>query len=396
MVDVRLGVSTKIASEPEAQLHAALERYDPSVAPNPRNSLTSTSTPPSARGAVGSPARRAAASPSRRRSCSSAAPRSTRPTSAATRTRARGDERAVRPSSCCCAGRRTRQRVGRDGKTADELCAHVGHAHLAARSRRRRPRRGAPRAKQSDVVVEWGPRIRAGAMVFQKTAFVHARRASEDGVLQTKEGEQRAYKAGDFVVHDASRGQYATDAESFVRRYDYEGAEEARTAAFADEGFLWCRPIGRIWAHRVTALEAERFFPTGSFQSAWGEMLTLNAEIIGDALPGRRRGVPDRRAHVRQVARAAARLRRPCLCAWLCTVWSMCLCMAAPTPRVQSRLDLAHHELVELLLVHRARRDAAAAAAAAVTPHFASSTASPQGHEGRELWAQSSPCLDPP
>ena len=28
MVDVRLGVSTKIASEPEAQLHAALERYD--------------------------------------------------------------------------------------------------------------------------------------------------------------------------------------------------------------------------------------------------------------------------------------------------------------------------------------------------------------------------------
>ena len=171
-------------------------------------------------------------------------------------------------------------RIGRDGKTADEWCAHVGHAHLAARlaqaAAKARLRASGP--KQSDVVVEWGPRIRAGAMVFQKTAFVHARRASEDGVLQTKEGEQRAYKAGDFVVHDASRGQYATDAESFVRRYDYEGAEEARTPAFADEGFLWCRPIGRIWAHRVTALEAERFFPTGSFQSAWGEMLTLNAD----------------------------------------------------------------------------------------------------------------------
>ena len=87
MVDVRLGVSTKIASEPEAQLHAALERYDSKSSSNSgavraaphsrrigailRNSSqlrnyaqrgvlsilrypTSTSTPPSARGAGGS------------------------------------------------------------------------------------------------------------------------------------------------------------------------------------------------------------------------------------------------------------------------------------------------------------------------------------------------------
>ena len=283
MVDVRLGVSTKIASEPEAQLHAALERYDSKLSlrilaqfPN----LDVHASLGTRRGRLlREAARRGLTKPAQELLERGAEVDAPDECGDAALARAAMNER-YSTVELLLRWEANAARVGRDGKTADEWCAHVGHAHLAARlaqaAAKARLRASGP--KQSDVVVEWGPRIRAGAMVFQKTAFVHARRASEDGVLQTKEGEQRAYKAGDFVVHDASRGQYATDAESFVRRYDYEGAEEARTPAFADEGFLWCRPIGRIWAHRVTALEAERFFPTGSFQSAWGEMLTLNAD----------------------------------------------------------------------------------------------------------------------
>ena len=65
--------------------------------------------------------------------------------------------------------------------------------------------------------------------------------------------------------------------EAFVQRYDLERAEDARTQALRDEGFVWCRPTGRIWAHRLTTENVERYFPTGSFEAAWGEMMIVDA-----------------------------------------------------------------------------------------------------------------------
>ena len=202
--------------EPEAQLHAALERYDSKsslriLAPCAAGAIslqsaqfcamllpgfsilrypTSASTPRSARGAGGSSARRP---PRPRKPAQELLERGAEVDAPdecgdAALARAAMNERYDRRAAATGGERGARRPRS---KTADEWCAHVGHAHLAARLAQAAAKaRLRLRAKQSDVVVEWGPRIRAGAMVFQKTAFVHARRASEDGVLQTKEGER--------------------------------------------------------------------------------------------------------------------------------------------------------------------------------------------------------------
>ena len=172
---------------------------------------TSTSTHPSARGAAAPPRAARRGLLARRRSCSSAAPRST-PTSAATRRSRAAMNRRYSTVELLLRWEANAARVGRDGKTADEWCAHVGHAHLAARLAQaaakaatrlaqpvgRRRRVGPAHPRRRDGLPEDGLRPRA--------AGVGGRRAADQG------GEQRAYKAGDFVVHDASRGQYATDA----------------------------------------------------------------------------------------------------------------------------------------------------------------------------------------
>ena len=121
------------------------------------------------------------------RSCSSAAPRSTRPTSAATFARAAMNRHST--VELLLRWEANAARVGRDGKTADEWCAHVGHAHWRRGSRRRRPRRGCAPPGRSSWTSSSGGCASAPARWSSRRRPSSTRRASEDGVPQTK-GEQ--------------------------------------------------------------------------------------------------------------------------------------------------------------------------------------------------------------
>ena len=171
------------------------------------------------------------------------------------------------------------------------------------RARRRRPRRAAvpPAARiegrgiGASARARWSSRRRPSS----------TRRVSEDGVLQTKEGEQRCVAARrGFVVHDASRGQYArTPRASSVPdcRWRRGGAD----ARLRRRGPTVPRDRPHLGAPRdgagsCGALLFRRLLPVGG-----RDRHDRGRRLFGDAVPVKRRGVPDRRAHLRDERTAA-------------------------------------------------------------------------------------------
>ena len=60
--------------------------------------------------------------------------------------------------------------------------------------------------------------------LYEKTAIVWARRANEEGAIQTKEGST-AYKPGDYLVFNDAEGKdgYAMKEETFQKLYEAQG-----------------------------------------------------------------------------------------------------------------------------------------------------------------------------
>ena len=156
---------------------------------------------------------------------------------------------------------------------------------------------------QSDVLATWGATLKAST-VYRKVTPTLAKVATESGVQETVvKGEvetSRRYEKGEYIIQGPLGERYTVAAATFEARYDTAASCPADDEALSGEGFRTYLPIGKIWAHELTAAECAEYFPAGAFIAAWGEAMAVTAgDYIAAPHPAlsevrQREGKPDR------------------------------------------------------------------------------------------------------
>ena len=133
---------------------------------------------------------------------------------------------------------------------------------------------------QAEALSHWESILRHEGSVFVKVTKMHAKLALEDGNLVTDIGgaheTSKSYEKGDFIMHGTEGERYTMTSIDFGMRYDRGRPEPASTPALASEGFHFFRPMGKIWAHELSASDAAAHFPAQAFIASWGSPMTIN------------------------------------------------------------------------------------------------------------------------
>jgi len=147
--------------------------------------------------------------------------------------------------------------------------------------------------------------------VYRKSVKLHAKRATEDGVIETILNgvlETRVpYSKGDWIMLGTEGERYPMSHSKFLARYDPESATDEETPSRPGtassrpgtassrpgtrsgteaarrrldrakaEGFRLYQAKGQVWAHRLTELEHADHFPLGQLKAPWGEAMLIS------------------------------------------------------------------------------------------------------------------------
>ena len=134
---------------------------------------------------------------------------------------------------------------------------------------------------QEAILEKWGPILKSEkAEVYQKIKMIHAKIAEDDGIIETvvgdKEGEhsveRRPYSSGHYIML-ASDGvrRYPLSASLFGARYSRDDPHPTDDETLSKEGFYMYKPLGMIWAYKLSTEEARGFFPARQLMGQWGK-----------------------------------------------------------------------------------------------------------------------------
>ena len=137
---------------------------------------------------------------------------------------------------------------------------------------------------QGEVIATWEEDIQQEGNIYSKFAMMHAKVATEAGVLETViEGfseTSRNYRKGDFILHGTKGERYSMGALDFSVRYERALPEPATDPQLAEEGFMLYRPTGKVWAIELTVEDIKEHFPSGKFMAKWGSPMMVEAGDI--------------------------------------------------------------------------------------------------------------------
>jgi hypothetical protein len=143
---------------------------------------------------------------------------------------------------------------------------------------------------QAETLAHWGSVLQNDKYVYAKTTKMHAKRAAEDGVLETiLDGvveTSKPYKKGDFIMHGTEGERYAMKVMDFSSRYETEKPEPAATSELMSEGFNLYMAKGKVWAREMTSSDIEMEFPAGQFIASWGSpMIVQSGDFLAMPFP---------------------------------------------------------------------------------------------------------------
>ena len=133
---------------------------------------------------------------------------------------------------------------------------------------------------QADMLRQWSAPLRRED-VYTKTSQIHARRAIDDGFIETvidrKVEARQPYRKGDCIVCGSRGAKYSMEKKVFSDRYDIGRTEPATDIALARAGFKLFNATGRVFAHKLTPAEVAAHFPHGRF---YGKCACCNTRLM--------------------------------------------------------------------------------------------------------------------
>ena len=129
--------------------------------------------------------------------------------------------------------------------------------------------------RQFQDLAKWEDILRQEGRVYREMKKMHAKLLQEDQLFTMESGEggqgkEEQFEKGDFLVVGSRGNTYPMTRTDFMARYNIAAPGEAENDQLASEGFQLFNPIGKVWAHELTADECSRDFSDGTFEGRRG------------------------------------------------------------------------------------------------------------------------------